>query len=128
MDTQKINTYYNVGDTTEVTKYANGASPYGVFDMSGNVQEWVHDQFAPYEDSDAPENLFKAKVPMLPQSKAEQRMSIAAFQETDLRYKVMRGGSWKSDPFSTAAYHRNFQWPQKTTDFYGFRCAADVES
>ena len=127
MDTEKLNTYYNVGDTNEVIKYTNGVSPYGVFDMSGNVQEWVFDQFAPYKESDAPEEMFIAKIPVLPESKAEQRMSIASFQKTDMRYKVMRGGSWKSDPFSTAVYHRNFQWPQKTTDFYGFRCAADME-
>jgi len=29
-----------IGDTTSVTKYANGASPYGLLDMAGNVLEW----------------------------------------------------------------------------------------
>jgi formylglycine-generating enzyme required for sulfatase activity len=38
----------NVGDTTrqkwaEVGSYANGASPYGAFDMAGNVCPWVND-------------------------------------------------------------------------------------
>ena len=32
-----------VGALTEVTKYADGASPYNVLDMAGNVFEWVND-------------------------------------------------------------------------------------
>jgi formylglycine-generating enzyme required for sulfatase activity len=33
----------NVGDTTAVGLYPDGASPYGVLDMMGNVLEWVSD-------------------------------------------------------------------------------------
>jgi hypothetical protein len=32
-----------VGALTDVTKYADGASPYGALDMAGNVLEWVND-------------------------------------------------------------------------------------
>jgi iron(II)-dependent oxidoreductase len=39
---------------------------------------------------------------------------------------VLRGGSWKGDPFSTATYHRDYSWPNAASDFYGFRCASDV--
>jgi len=42
-----------VNDTTAVGSYPKGASPYGVMDMAGNVQEWVMDVYAPwYGDSD----------------------------------------------------------------------------
>jgi len=34
---------YYFGDTNRVGSYPDGASPYGVFDMAGNVSEWVQD-------------------------------------------------------------------------------------
>ena len=37
MDPARLNTYYNVGSASNVTAYANGVSPYGVYDMAGNV-------------------------------------------------------------------------------------------
>jgi len=35
-----------VGGTTEVGSYADGASPFGCFDMAGNVFEWTASEFA----------------------------------------------------------------------------------
>lgn len=46
----KIANYKNscVGDTTEVGSYKNGRSPYGAYDMAGNVLEWVSSKYEPY--------------------------------------------------------------------------------
>ncbi len=127
MDPSKLNTYYQVGSTTRVGSYPEGASPEGILDLAGNVSEWVADDFLPYPGSTAPDDIFKAKIPKVPESPAERSMKLVDFVTTNDKYKVLRGGSWKSDPFSTSAYHRNFSWPNYASNFFGFRCAQDVE-
>lgn len=126
MDNKRLNTYYNIGSTTSVLHFINGASPYGVMDMAGNVSEWTADDFGPYPGSDAPAEVFKGKVGVASTTE-DQAMKVVDLMTVDAKYKVMRGGSWKSDPFSTATYHRNYSLPNYASDFFGFRCAADVE-
>ncbi|CAH1388127.1 formylglycine-generating enzyme family protein [Candidatus Nitrotoga sp. M5] len=119
MDPDRLNTYYNVGSTTNVNVYLNGASPYGVMDMAGNVSEWMADDFAPYPGTDAPPDLFKGKILQATNKKEVEIVPAGR------RYKVLRGGSWKGDPFSTSVFHRNFAFANFASDFFGFRCASD---
>lgn len=125
MDANKLNTYYYVGSSTEVTKYKTGASPYGVFDMAGNVSQWTSSDFRPYKGSDAPSDVFQPKK-MQATSTEDRGMKVADLVVVDGVYKVRRGGSWKSDPFSTSSYHRNFSFPYYASDFFGFRCASNA--
>jgi iron(II)-dependent oxidoreductase len=120
MDPARLNAYYNVGSTTNVNTYPNGASPYGVMDMAGNVNEWVANDFVPYPGSDAPLDLFKGKVVRSTSAKEIELVPTGG------SYKVLRGGSWKGDPFSTAAFHRNFAFANAASDFFGFRCASHL--
>jgi iron(II)-dependent oxidoreductase len=105
MDPARLNTYQNVGFPSNVMAYPGGASVYGVFDLSGNVAEWTADDLEPYGDVPLP---------------------AALASESRRHYKVLRGGSWKGDPLSTSLYHRDYSFPTRATDFYGFRCASDV--
>lgn len=125
MDPKRLNTYYNTGSATPVDAYRNGVSPYGAYDMAGNVSEWVEDDFLPYEGTDAPADVFQGKVAKVvtPEDRA---MKLSEQVPVKQHYKVLRGGSWKSDPFSTASYHRSYDWPNYASDFFGFRCAADA--
>ncbi|MDQ6950354.1 MAG: SUMF1/EgtB/PvdO family nonheme iron enzyme [Mariprofundales bacterium] len=113
-----LNTYYSARHTTPVTAYPKGASPYGVMDMAGNVSEWTATMFAPYPGS----NVDSATL-------HPQQLDTRYHQSSDKversEYRVRRGGSWKSDPFATASYHRNYSLPNYASDFFGFRCASE---
>ena len=115
MDPSRLNTYYNVGSSSSVRAYPQGKSIYGVFDLSGNVAEWTADDLLPYEGSKASQDLFAAS--------SAQRAGQPSLSQY---YKVLRGGSWKGDPFSTSLYHRDYALPNNATNFYGFRCASNV--
>lgn len=128
MDTARLNTYSQVGSTTKVTAYPTGASPDGLMDMAGNVSDWVADDFLPYEGSGAPDEMFWAKALKKPsEAEGAAKSKMVDFVKTDQRYKVLRGGSWKSDPFSTYTYHRNFSWPEFASAYFGFRCAQNIQ-
>ncbi|TLS66456.1 formylglycine-generating enzyme family protein [Mariprofundus erugo] len=120
MNPDNLNTYYKVRHTTPVNQYPQGASVYGVMDMAGNVQQWVADQFAPYPGTGARQEVFEPKA-------LDPNYQRGSDEQEELIYRVMRGGSWKSDPISTTSYHRNYALPNYASDFFGFRCAMDVE-
>ncbi len=125
MDATRLNTYYNVGSTNPVKQFVTGVSPYGVFDMAGNVSQWTASDFSAYQGSTASSEIFKPKV-AVEGSTVNTLMKVADFVEVNAMYKVRRGGSWKSDPFSTSTFHRDFSLPHYASDFFGFRCAKDA--
>ena len=100
----------NLNATTPVGSYpANG---YGLFDMAGNVWEFMADEWGPYSDQSqtnpvAGGNLF------LDQS----------FLAVTTR-RVIRGGSYAGAPLNLRVTYRDSHPPDGAREFVGFRCAA----
>jgi len=89
--------------TTAVGSFPRGKSRFGLFDVSGNVCEWVADWQAPYAKA-------STKNPSgPPEGKA----------------KVIRGGAWNSsvDAWVTPTF-RFMNHPEARSYGVGFRCAA----
>ena len=114
------NSLNTVGDTTRVGSYAEGASPYGILDMAGNVWEWVADRYRPDYYSKSP-----SENPQGPTA-----------DEVFNTYRVIRGGSYQEDGIFLRLVNRSFlEGPNpkadpkdeayygKSTNRIGFRCA-----
>lgn len=71
-----------------VNSFADGASPYGVYNMIGNVKEWVYDKFTDYSEiSDQNAN---------PMGPAESSTTVDEIGGLTFRgtKRVLRGGGW----------------------------------
>jgi formylglycine-generating enzyme required for sulfatase activity len=89
-----------------VGSYPEGASPYGVLDMAGNVFEWVSDWYeAEYYRHSPSEN------PKGPEAGTE---------------KVMRGGDTRMDWWDLRVASRDYAAPNSSDFNGGFRCAFNL--
>jgi iron(II)-dependent oxidoreductase len=86
-----------------VERGEKGRSPYGLHHMAGNAAEWVEDWFG---------IDYYATMP--------DRNPRGAGQG---RYKVVRGGSWKSAPPLLRTATRSGASPEQRAATIGFRCA-----
>jgi formylglycine-generating enzyme required for sulfatase activity len=89
-------------DTAPVGSYPAGSSPYGVFDMAGNVSEWTADWMAPLYYDVSPD-----KSPLGPDSGTR---------------RVVRGGSWGNPTEGVRTVARFSVIPSETLESIGFRC------
>jgi formylglycine-generating enzyme required for sulfatase activity len=91
-----------------VDKYENAVSPYGVYQMAGNVSEWVADWYDAKYYSSGPD-----------------RNPPGPFQGTQ---KSFRGGGWIDSTPSVRAAHRNGADPNMKMNWLGFRCARSASA
>jgi formylglycine-generating enzyme required for sulfatase activity len=103
----------NIGrdETTPVTSYPAGASPYGCYDMAGNVQEWTSTLWG----SDPKINAFP-----YPYRADDGREDMAA-QHLHRVYRVYRGGSFRDDPARVRSSARGASTPDSKIRWRGFR-------
>ncbi len=94
------------GNTAPVGSFAGGVSPYGVYDMAGNVAEWIADWYD--------ENYYAISPSANPLG-----------PESGL-YRVLRGGSFLGNRDAVLAYKREFLNPLTAYNYIGFRCVRDA--
>jgi formylglycine-generating enzyme required for sulfatase activity len=90
--------------TVAVGSFPEGASPYGVFDMAGNVWEWTADWYQPYPGSTYQSEYFGEK------------------------FKVTRGGGWFEDADTVTTFNRNATDLSAANNDLGFRCGPESPS
>ena len=106
---------------TAVGSYpANG---YGLFDMAGNVWEFVADEWGPYSDSPQVNPVAGDFVPFfVPFKQAKGSASPMTFPGVTTR-RVIRGGSFAGAPLNLRVTYRDSHPPDGAQPFVGFRCA-----
>jgi formylglycine-generating enzyme required for sulfatase activity len=88
-------------DTASVGSY--GANGYGLYDMAGNVQEWVADWYTNGYFASSPSR--DSQIP------------------TNESYRVIRGGSCLHIGSFLRVANRGRNFPDNADYYYGFRCA-----
>lgn len=100
------NTKYTVaGMLLPKGSIASDVSPYGVYDMCGNVAEWTSSYYLPYPGSTLKRESFGKK------------------------FIIARGGSWvmPAFPYSRVSYRANSYLPEYKHRGLGFRCVKDMK-
>ena len=92
--------------TLPVGSFPTSASAYGLFDMAGNVAEWVQDWYDPNYYKHAP----------LDNPVGPDRGAI----------KSMRGGSWLKPAVSLRTSDRDWGTMDSRPSGTGFRCSTDA--
>jgi gamma-glutamyl hercynylcysteine S-oxide synthase len=88
--------------------YPRGASPLGVHQLVGDVWEWTSSPFTGYPGF--------AAFPY-------EEYSLVFFGDD---HRVLRGGSFGTDPSACRGTFRNWDLPVRRQIFAGFRCARDA--
>ena len=89
-----------------VGSYEAGKSPFGVYDMAGNVWEWVADWYDDHYYEKSP-----SRNPKGPESGT---------------FKVIRSSGWHVETPLVRIFTRVKSDPQNRNDSTGFRCAMDA--
>lgn len=95
--------YYDDGFMYSAPVASYFSNDFGLYDMAGNVSEWVEDAF------------YDAAVPVV------WDLNPTYYDDNEPR-KIIRGGSWKDIAYYLETGTRTFEYQDTTKSYIGFRC------
>lgn len=126
LDPAKANYGRKQEHTANIGSFPEGKSPYGAYNMAGNVFEWVQDWYDP--------NYYKnTKETVNPTGPKEGAWLSGTGTYVDRiavgKKRVIRGGSWYAPAESVTNTHRFWNDPMNNSYGVGlgFRCARSVQ-
>lgn len=109
MNPTYANILLSVGDTTPVGNYESGKSPYGIYDLEGNVSEWVADWYS---------DEYYLNSPIFNPQGAETGEN-----------RVVKGNSWyfeRDKAYGGSVGGHGGLNPNSVSSTLGFRCAISI--
>lgn len=100
-------------------------NPYGLYDMAGNLSEWVQDWM------DIDKNYYRVSPKQDPEGARSDLiacMGVRCSGASSVTQKIFRGGSWNQKGTAMRSANRSDAHYQLRLDGLGFRCAANADS
>lgn len=104
--------YYN-GSTQGYFSTSNNSSPYGAYDMAGNVYEWCNDLY----HEDYYQECFEAGTVSNPQGPV-----------TSTWGPIIRGSAFLYEIFKHRCAYRGSYYPSARKEYIGIRCVREVDA
>ncbi len=102
-------------------------NPFGLYDMAGNISEWVFDSYHEGYYIISPRENPQGALIQVSQKPREGEPDSLFLAERSASRKVVRGGAWETTPFMLRPSSRKVFYPGYRIEGVGFRCAADLK-
>ena len=113
----------SLNDGAMITDYIYSYPPndYGLYNMAGNVNEWVQDVYRPLSFQDVEDlNPFRRNGVADPADKYDKKGNQSLIDD---HVRVYKGGSWRDVAYWLSPGTRRFMTEDSSTATIGFRCA-----
>ncbi|WP_035559516.1 SUMF1/EgtB/PvdO family nonheme iron enzyme [Hymenobacter sp. IS2118] len=113
----------SLNDGAMITEYIYSYPPndYGLYNMAGNVNEWVQDVYRPLSYQDVEDlNPFRRNGVADPAEKYDKKNYQSLIDD---HVRVYKGGSWRDVAYWLSPGTRRFMAEDSSTATIGFRCA-----
>jgi formylglycine-generating enzyme len=114
----------SLNDGAMITDYIYSYPPndFGLYNMAGNVNEWVQDTYRPLSFEDVEDlNPFRRDGYLDEKENYDSSQGFHSLVTDDV--KVYKGGSWKDVAYWLSPGTRRFMTQDSSTATIGFRCA-----